>query len=702
MNKVILRKKPEYIRKYDYIRYFYRPKDEWFYPTKELENYIHDLMIATITKNQSSNMNDFDLEDENQKAYDNENEIDVYSFVEELKDDHIDLDNSNPKIFEGNIIDKKSKEYIKQYFADYFKKNNIHEFNVVDFSTFKLNNKQQFIKTMKYLESHKYAIMFQPTFIARNKAIAKPDALINVDGKLFLVETKGTTNPKLNHLIDIYYQKQIIEVALKDKDYYFDDYYLCIVKYELLGLKQISFVLTRNCSLKKNGFDTSIDKRNKKNEKKESEKLTLAQATHLKSLIRLGESDKSPDDTSIKSLLDNHPSLPSRSIKGYEEIYTEFLESSDKFWNIIDELYNYQIDNSIPSLTPSRNYKTRIKDNDYWLALRDYYYFLSDKNGINKYPSLQFSGKLIRYSDSITFFEDNGMTDLSDDEFIKNLLLNKNILNFEHGMPPALNKYLNTICKDNEILTYGICSDALKHFNRLKSKKVYFDFESLNIATRVVNNYPPFMQVVNQVSVIFDHGDKNLQVMPYLVIDPINGINKEDFKKIINAILPSEDLDECRKYSYVVYNQNFECIRLKEMAKYINETEYNKKVNVINENIYDLADFFNLEGKDKNFQVVFKELKGFYSIKKVLPLVEKYDNYSFKVAGCKNYKTELIQITNGSEAQNVSTQRFFGLLNDQDWKTTVENLGKYCDNDVRAMVAVEYFLNNILNGKIKH
>ena len=697
MNKVILRKKPEYIRKYDYIRYFYRPKDEWFYSTKELENYIHDLMIANIKKNQLSNMNDFDLEDEDLKVYDNENEIDVYSFVEELKDDHIDLDNSNPKVFEGNIIDKKSKAYIKQYFIDYFRKNNINKFDVIDFSTFKLNNNQQFIKTMQYLESHKYAIMFQPTFIARNKAIAKPDALINVDGKLILVETKGTTNPKLNHLIDIYYQKQIIEEALKDKDYYLDDYYLCIVKYELLGVKQISFVLTKNCPINKTGFQPNNDQKNELKNKK----ITLAETTHLKSLIRLGESDKSPEDTSIKSLLDNHPSLLSKSKKTYEEIYTEFLESSDKFWNIIDELYNYQIDNSLPSLIPSEKYKSKIKDNDYWPALRDYYYFLSDKNGVNKYPSLQFSGKLIQHPDPIRIFKDSGITDLSDDEFIKWLLLDKNIFNAEHKKRKALNKYLNTICKDNKILNCGICSDALNHFKSLKSRKVYFDFESLNIATRVVNNYPPFMQVVNQVSIIFDHGDKSLQTMPYLVIDPINGINKEDFKKIIDAILPSKDLDVCSKYSYVVYNKSFESIRLNEMAKYINEAEYCKKVEVINKNIYDLADFFSLEGENKNYQVVFKELKGFYSIKKVLPLVEKYDNYSFKVTGCKNYKTELTQITNGTEAQNASTQRFFGLLNDQEWKTTVENLGKYCDNDVRAMVAVEYFLNNILNGKIK-
>ena len=238
-------------------------------------------MIENITKNQLSNMNDSDFEDNDEpKDGFNENEIDAYSFVEELKDEHIDLDNSDPKVFEGNIIDQKSKTYIKQYFSDYFKRNNINEFDVIDFSAFKLNNNQQFTKTLQYLETHKYAIIFQPTFIAKNKAIAKPDALINVDGKLFLVETKGTT-------------------------------------------KQISFVLTKNCSINKTGFLPNED------QKKELKNLTLTDTTHLKLLIRLGESNKSPEDTTIKSLLDHHPSFKGK--KGYEEIYIEFLESSDKF-----------------------------------------------------------------------------------------------------------------------------------------------------------------------------------------------------------------------------------------------------------------------------------------------------------------------------------------------------------------------------------
>lgn len=683
MNKLI-RKKPEYIRKYDYIRYFYRPSDEWFYSTHNLENYIHNLIIKNITNNQLSNMNDFDLDYD--ESFD-ENEIDAYSFIDELKADNVDLDKNDPKVFEGNLIDQESKSCIKKHFTKYFKQNDIDKFEIIDFSELKLNNNEQFAKTIEFLKSNKYAIMFQPTFIARNKAIAKPDALINCNGKLILVETKGTTNPKFNHLVDIYYQDQIINVSLKDLDFYIDDYYLCIVKYELLGLKKISFVLTRNCSINKSGFSTELPESIRQS--------SLIVQTKYKANIREAQDKSSPKDTSIKSLLNNTPNLSDRSMNIYEKKYEIFFKDDDQFWKIIDELFNYQIDDSIPSLIPCDMYKSDIKDNDYWPTLQEYYYFLFDKKGVNKYPALQFSGKLIPYPIATWLCNDLQFKNLTNDQFIHKLF------ETDFKKKNALNKYLNGIYQNNQLLTYNVCPDILKHFNLLKFKKVYFDFESLNIATRVVDNYPPFMQVVNQVSIIFDHGDKNLKVIPYIVIDPINGITKNDFKKIIDAILPNnKDLDICNEYSYVVYNKSFECTRLKEMAKYINEDEYYQKVNVISNNIYDLADFFNLDSKNNNFQVIFKELKGFYSIKKVLPLVEKYDNNSFKIARCKNYKTELTQITNGTEAQSASVKRFFGLLNDQEWKTTVENLGKYCDNDVRAMVAVEYFIKNIIDNKI--
>jgi hypothetical protein len=165
--------------------------------------------------------------------------------------------------------------------------------------------------------------MFQPTFIAKNKAIAKPDALILNNGKLIIIEIKGTTNPKINHLVDIYYQNQVLSEALKNKDYYIDDYYLCLIKYELAKLKELSFVLTRNCSSSKSGFGT---------QKINELSLTFKEKIKAKAEIREGiSSEFSPEDCSIKSLLSNTQILSSRSQKPYEAFYEKHFASDDKF-----------------------------------------------------------------------------------------------------------------------------------------------------------------------------------------------------------------------------------------------------------------------------------------------------------------------------------------------------------------------------------
>ena len=687
MAEMLKAKKPEYIRKYDYIRYFYRPKDEWFYSTKDLEKYIHDLMMKNIINNQFY----FDgIDDEDEVGSNDENEIDSYTAFKEFEADNEDLDQNDPKIYEGNLIDQKSKIYIENYFKEEFKNQGISDVDVIDFSNFKLSNDKQYTKTLNWIKSHKYSIMFQPTFIAKNKAIAKPDALIQNNGKLIIIETKGTTNPKINHLVDVYYQNQVLSESLKGENYYIDDYYLCLIKYELSKLRELSFVLTRNCSTSKSGFDTQGVKKLD---------LSFEEKIKVKAAIKEGISSSfSNKDCSIKSLLGNEQSLKPRSAKIYDEFYEQYLASDDKFWSIIDELYNFAPSGKYPSLEPNICYKSKVKNNDYWLALRDYYYFLYDTKGVNKFPALQFSGNFIHYKDAIDYCNNQGILNKTDDEFIKWMV---DVATADkESVEKRMMKYLKGVCYHSSIYNCSYEETSVLFFNKLKPKKVYFDFESLNIATRAVNNYPPFMQVVNQVSIIFDHGDKNLKLVPYIVVDPINGISKDDFKMIIDSIMPDKHLNKCREYSYVVYNKSFEQTRLKEMAQYINEPIYNQKVEIIISNIYDLADLFNIKSTE-NIAVIFKELKGFYSIKKILPLVEKYDLKSFKDTGCKNYKTELEQITNGGEAQSASTKRFFGLLNDKEWAITKENLGKYCDNDVRAMIAVEYFLRNIFAGKIK-
>jgi hypothetical protein len=61
----------------------------------------------------------------------------------------------------------------------------------------------------------------------------------------------------------------------------------------------------------------------------------------------------------------------------------------------------------------------------------------------------------------------------------------------------------------------------------------------------------------------------------------------------------------------------------------------------------------------------------------------------------------LDQIQNGALAQKYATKRFWNLLSEQEWKTINNNLKIYCENDVRAMIAVEYFAINIITGKYK-
>jgi hypothetical protein len=55
-----------------------------------------------------------------------------------------------------------------------------------------------------------------------------------------------------------------------------------------------------------------------------------------------------------------------------------------------------------------------------------------------------------------------------------------------------------------------------------------------------------------------------------------------------------------------------------------------------------------------------------------------------------------LEIHNGSQAQEMSTMRFFNSVSDKEWNEIVENLKLYCENDVRAMIAVEYMVEEIL------
>lgn len=189
------------------------------------------------------------------------------------------------------------------------------------------------------------------------------------------------------------------------------------------------------------------------------------------------------------------------------------------------------------------------------------------------------------------------------------------------------------------------------------------------------------MQIVTQCSIIKDHGN-GFEKEENLIVDPIN-IKTTFFKKIVDNLYEA-NADE---YSYVVYNASFERGRLLEMKAIINDDEYNHKIDKIVRNLYDLADFFNLSKQN----IVLKDLKGYYSIKAVLPLVpQKF----LDITKTKSYRT--LNIRKGDQAQAHTSLRFFNKYDDLTWQIKVQELKDYCENDVRAMIAVEYYVADIL------
>jgi hypothetical protein len=194
-------------------------------------------------------------------------------------------------------------------------------------------------------------------------------------------------------------------------------------------------------------------------------------------------------------------------------------------------------------------------------------------------------------------------------------------------------------------------NETKKLFQSLKKHKVYFDFESINPATCVVEDTVPYSQIVTQVSIIKDQEDAI-----NIVKDP-QKMTVEDFKEIIDLIYNGHE------YNYVVYNKTFECSRLNEMAGLINDVQYTKKVEIINQNIYDLCDFFNPKHSDGQL-ITIRELKGHYSIKNILPIVQREILEIFKQVGAVDYSS-LEGIHHGGEALNQTSRRFFKIINDQ-------------------------------------
>ena len=579
------------------------------------------------------------------------------------------VDDINPLIVEGRIIDKKTKEFILDEFQN---KNNLLnlEFVVFDFDEQHEGSfEQQFTKTMELLTNNANVIIFQPAFIDQNLKIAtRCDALVKIGSEILIIETKATSTAKLHHILDLYFQKRVIEKIINPAN--FDiKYRLCLIKYERLNKKEISFIISETINLAKSVATTNatdlLDKqliklnapREKYNKKKDT--WDLVPGIFIDEILN-GEFN--PEVFKGRNLNKQHL---------VEKVRQEF---NDAILNLWEHKNKMSMDDIPGDFIPSWNDKSEYKNTDMWLNLKKLYQ-------AKGYTIFNYSGNVMDHSN--VNLARTGMEDLKGEVDLSDFLRYKNS---ESGIGRInYNRFLTKLSPDVKINL----EQCQKLINELKPKKVYFDFESINPSIRAIDNSLPFTQALTQNSVLKDHGYGVLEEKcQNLVCDP-NKIDNEWFKQIIDSLYEGPD------YSYVVYNKNFEKNRLKEIAEFIGEDQYNEKVNVINSNLFDLADFFYLS-KDKE-PIVIKELGGYYSIKKVLPLVDKYANHIFEETGCKDYKT--LEISNGLMCQQKTMARFYNQLSDKDWQELVNNVSIYCENDVRAMVAVEYFITQYLVPK---
>ena len=664
-----------FINKYDYMRSYTRCESVWFLKNAEIEGSIE----ALLKKNTI-----IDEDDEEQSESDNE--IDNY---EDYRYSLLDRESLNindlnvnkqeeidPKIIEGQIIDKKAKEFI----LSQFKHDIVIDYDDEKYQNIRFDNIKANEITLSDINSlisqNKKFILFQPTFInktaSNNSYVTKCDAIVYLNKQeTYLIEVKGTTTSKRIHLLDFLFQKFVLlnEVL----PFEISDYKLCLVAYKRAKKNEVPFVLDEFCNETKTlstgdkwkSFDDKQKQRYKKGKYELKIKDILDCNLSEENLLPFFLESYKNENTAIKKV--------EKKIQDIKQMI-ETLSSS--FEDIIDNLSNKKnINKQIIKLFPCSNCKSIYKNCEYWLKCRDLFKY-EYKQGSNFLKPFTYSGNVIDFEKQLKI-----------SDVIKN---NKDeIIDYESFVGiDKYNKFQN-LFNHNDVIDL---ENTKLLFEKLESKpnRVYFDFESINTAIRPMDNVYPFNQIITQNTVIKTKNFYDIYFNDNMIIDPLN-INLEWIKSIIDTLYEGEE------YWYIVFNKNFEATRLKEMKELINLSEtsiemkniYFKKIDTIINNIFDLADFFNPFKK----LILLDSLHGFYSIKKILEIIPS--DILLK-AGTKSYHD--LEIYNGAVAQNVTTKRFFNLVNDDEWIEVEKQLQIYCQNDVRAMIAVELYVKYLIDN----
>ena len=727
-----------YVNKYDYMHYYTRCKEVWFLSNRIIEEKIDNLI------NLNSKFND--PLDEKDNSIENERELNLSDDEKESTLNGIELDiekeqnqnnqsNQDPKFIEGQLVDKKARDFIKSQF----------QFDVVidydgkAYDKIRFDNELSAKKTkedlIKLLKKHQTFIMFQPTFICKtpsgSNCVTKCDCLVyKSENECNLIEVKGSSSTKLIYLLDLLFQKYVIDNA--DVDLHVNNYYLCLIGCNHAAKGVIPFILSKYINLNKEGSsigeDATIqlhDDENKllddcKNSLELKQKLQEIQGPFVnkKEVYKTGENGgytiietlnaifkQSSEEDFFQSFVKNGASkkdaqkLANRIFKKYEKYY----ELSKNFDKNIKEIFDQkkiflQISCNIPKLLPCPKCNYKYKKCDYQAkckALFANYY----KNKKEFYPYL-YSGNVFRADKKYQIYNDiaNKEIDFSNRVNDTNLKYFKDNV-FGKKYLPLFNSVSDIVDEkciiDNEALRF--LGDKL--FSR--SKRVYFDFESIDPAIVPVTGLIPLNHVVTQCSIIKTDNYYDMKKPDNMLCDP-KDITIDWFKCIIKHLYEGDNA------WYIVYNKAFEANRLHEIDVLIAEPEYHEKIKNICENIFDLVDFFNttsFQEISNKIAILPEKLHGYYTIKKVIN--DLIPSKILESVNCKRYNDpQLSKIHKGDAAKDATMLRYLSLYSNEvsqtnkDWQETTEALKIYCENDVRAMIAVEKYIKEEFIDKL--
>lgn len=194
----------------------------------------------------------------------------------------------------------------------------------------------------------------------------------------------------------------------------------------------------------------------------------------------------------------------------------------------------------------------------------------------------------------------------------------------------------------------------------------FMDFETFQTAVPDFDGTRPYQQIPFQYSVHRLDAPKN-ELFHFEWLGESGSDPRRDFIDHLLQVIENSG-------SIVVYNASFECSRLKELAFCLPEKA--AEIEALQKRIIDLMIPFQRK------YYYLPEMKGSYSIKKVLPALVNNMNY------------DELEIGNGTDASAAYYQLQF-LLDQRVMEKTREDLLKYCELDTLAMVKVLGKLNNI-------